>query len=863
MKHDYLILIALISFTFSQAQIVNIPDANFKNMLVNGNCVDTVGDRNGDEDADTNDDGEIQVSEAEAVLKLNVSSRYIASLEGIEAFVNLQELTCWNNQLSTLNVSSLENLNYLNCANNDLTILGEDNLPNNLSVLSCSNNLLTTLEVNSLTNLNNLSCGQNQLTDLDLGNLINITNLNCYYNNLTNLILPLSSEFNLLDCSVNQLTSLDLSGLSSLEELNCSNNQLNVLDVSALTSLLELNCYSNQLVDLNIGGLSNCTFIDCSRNQIPELDLSNLTNLAELNVSNNQLTTLDLESLLNLVQLTCSGNQLAELNVNALINLTYLDCNSNQFSTLDVNNLINLNYLNCYNNSQLTSLFIKNGSQFDSFNFLYTNNLEFICVDEEELNAVKNQAIAYGNTDCVVNTYCSFVPGGSYSIIEGSVTFDLDNNGCDLGDPFIPNIKFNITDGTVNGTIIPDTSGNYSISVQEGIHEIYPVLENSEYFTIIPESISIDFPSETSPYNLDFCVTQNGSHNDLEIVIIPMEEARPGFDTDYKIIYKNKGNTVISNSLEFSYNENAGLMELVSSEPNADEHVDNVLTWDFMDLMPFETREILVTMNLNSPTDTPPLNGGDDLGFVANIFPITGDEIPGDNNFQLKQVVVNSFDPNDKTCLQGETIAPEDVGKYVHYLIRFENTGTASAVNVVIKDEIDLAKYDVSTLIPLDGSHDFVTRIKDDNIVEFIFENINLPFDDANNDGYVLFKIKTLETLELGDTFSNDAEIYFDYNAPIITNDELTTVAENLSVEETELQNLITVYPNPAADVIILESKTNLESIIVYDVHGRQVLTQLTSTNQLRLNVSKLVKGIYFLNLKTVDGEQTTKFIKK
>ncbi|WP_191859297.1 T9SS type A sorting domain-containing protein [Hanstruepera ponticola] len=759
MKYNYLFLIALISFTFSQAQIVNIPDANFKNALVNTNCVDTDGDYTGDIDADTNNDGEIQVSEAEAVLSLDVLNRNIDSLEGISSFVNLE-------------------------------------------MLNCTANYLTNLDVSDLTNLTDLLCGSNLLTNL------NIT------------------------------------GLTNIEFLNCSRNRLTTLNVTALTNLDRLFCDNNDLSTLNLSGLTNLTELNCSVNYLTALDLSSLVNLVDLDCSNGFdffFNSLDLSGLVSLENLDCTDLYLESLDVNESPNLTDLDCSNNE----------------------LTSLFMKNGSHIEYLDIYNNPDLEYICTDDFEIDYVKNRAELFGLTDCEVNSYCFFEPGGNFYVIDGQTHLDFAMDGCDVSDDVYPNLKLNVNDGVINRYFIPGNDGSHSFPVLEGEHTVTPVLENLDYFTVTPESMTVNFPTEASPYNQDFCITPNGVYNDLEVFIIPLEQARPGFDTDYKVLYKNKGNTTLSGTVLFDYDENRDAMTFVSATPEADNVAGNIVTWNYSNLQPFESREVLVTLNMNTPTDTPPLNGGDDIGYVADIYPKDIDETAHDNNFQIKLTVVNSFDPNDKTCLQGETITPEEVGDYVHYLIRFENTGTASAVNIVVRDEIDTAKYDVSTLLPLNSSHDFITEIKDDNIVEFIFEDINLPFDDANNDGYVLFKIKTLETLELGDTFSNDAEIYFDYNAPIITNDELTTVAENLSVEETELQNLITVYPNPAADVIILESKTNLESIIVYDVHGRQVLTQLTSTNQLRLNVSNLVKGIYFLNLKTVDGEQTTKFIKK
>ena len=92
------------------------------------------------------------------------------------------------------------------------------------------------------------------------------------------------------------------------------------------------------------------------------------------------------------------------------------------------------------------------------------------------------------------------------------------------------------------------------------------------------------------------------------------------------------------------------------------------------------------------------MNIGDILNFTATISPVSGDETVADNSFILNEVVRGSFDPNDKTCLEGDTMTPEQVGKYLHYLIRFQNSGTAAAENIVVKDIIDTEKYDVNSL---------------------------------------------------------------------------------------------------------------------------------------------------------------------
>ncbi|WP_417874404.1 T9SS type A sorting domain-containing protein [Xanthomarina gelatinilytica] len=757
MKHSYLLLLAFLIFTFAQAQIVNIPDANFKNALLNHSCIDTDGDGVADDDADLNDDGEIQVSEAESLVFLQVFARDISSLEGIEAFINLEVLNCGRNNLTTINLSSL-------------------------------------------TNLEELHVYENDLTTLDLSNLINLTHLYCWDN---------------------QLNSLNVNHLSDLSHLICANNQLSSLDVSGLINFTDLQCGGNSITSLNLTGAPNIDILSCGYNELTTLDLTGLTNLLILVVNDNNLGTLDV-STLNFYELDASNNQ-------------------------------------------LESLFIKNGNQISDpnmLNFGGNPNLEYVCVDDFELNYVQTYA-QYVNPTCIVNSYCSFVPGGDYFTIQGENKLDLDVNGCNVNDPYYSNLKFNITDGSVTGTIISNSTGSYSIPVQAGIHTITPVFENPTYFSITPTSVVVDFPTDASPYNQDFCVVPNGVYNDLEITILPIEQAGPGFDANYKVTYKNKGTSTLSGNIYVAFQDD--VMDFVVSNPANESGLSDLLSWSFNDLLPFESREIDFTMNLNAPTDSPPLNGDDVLEYIANISSSETDETPDDNTFIFNQTVVNSFDPNDKTCLEGQTITPEQVGKFVHYLIRFENTGTADAINIVVKDEIDLTKYDVASLIPLDGSHEFETRIKNDNVLEFIFEDINLPFDDANNDGYVLFKIKTLPSLVLGDEFSNDAEIYFDYNAPIITNDELTTVAENLSIEASELQTVVSIYPNPVSDYLNVKSKESLKQIAIYDIQGRQIKTiALTgNTTTTKVDMSSLSKGVYFVKIKTELGEQTSKIIKE
>jgi uncharacterized delta-60 repeat protein len=449
--------------------------------------------------------------------------------------------------------------------------------------------------------------------------------------------------------------------------------------------------------------------------------------------------------------------------------------------------------------------------------------------------------------------------GEDYYRISGLNKFDYNNNGCDVSDINYPNLKFSIFEGSILNDYITNQSGNYSIPVQSGNYTILPVLENPTYFNISPTSFVANFPTQASPLVQDFCVTPNGVHHDVEVTIITTNSARPGFDANYTIVYKNKGNQFENGAVTLDFND--AVLDLVSANPSFSSQATNSLTFNYTNLQPFETRTINLVFNVNSPTETPAVNNGDVLNYTASITPLTTDELVSDNTSTLNQTVVGSYDPNDKTCIEGTTVGSDIIGQYVHYVIRFENTGTYAAENVVVKDMIDLTKFDVSTLIPLHSSHDFVTRING-NKVEFIFEGINLPFDDANNDGYVAFKIKTKSNLVVGDTFSNDANIYFDYNFPITTNTFTTTIAA-LKVTDFDFGTHFTLYPNPVKDVLSFQSKGNMtiNSIEIYNTLG-QIVLAVPNANSI-VDVSGLQSGNYFVKVNTDLGISNTKFIKE
>ena len=632
--------------------------------------------------------------------------------------------------------------------------------------------------------------------------------------------------------------------------------------ISNFTNIRILYCEFNLLTSLDLRSLVNLTNFSSHSNPISSLNVEGLSNLKTLFVNQNNLSSLNLNGLISLESLWCENNKLLTLDISGLTNLKTLNCKYNQLSILDLNNLLHLESFSCQNN-KLIYLFLKNGRNF-TYDISNNPTLRYICTDdnnETKFNILNDNIKFYGYT-AILNSYCSFTPGGNFYEIKGNNKLDSNNNGCDVTDVDFPRLKFKVTEGTKTGSLIFNSTGNYSIPVQAGTHSVTPVLENPAYFNVSPTTVNVTFPAQTSPLKQDFCITANGFHPDLEVSILPIGGAIPGFNATYLVVYKNKGNTTQSGSVNLTFND--AVLDFVTANPVTSTQNLNNLSWSFTNLLPLETRIITLTLNVNSPMEIPAVNSGFVLAYKATIISVATDETPIDNTFDFNQTVVNSFDPNDKTCLEGTVISPSLIGEYVHYMIRFENNGTANAQNIVVKDMIDLSKFDISTLIPTNASHSFVTNISAGNKVEFIFENINLPFDDVNNDGYIAFKIKTLPTLKVGDTFANDASIYFDYNFPIVTKLASSTF-KTLGTPDFEFANYFTLYPNPAISVLNISSKENIvvKSISIYNTLGQLILVVPNAEKVSKIDVSSLKTGNYFLKINSDQGTSNTRFIKE
>jgi len=175
------------------------------------------------------------------------------------------------------------------------------------------------------------------------------------------------------------------------------------------------------------------------------------------------------------------------------------------------------------------------------------------------------------------------------------------------------------------------------------------------------------------------------------------------------------------------------------------------------------------------------------LSATAEILPLAGDVNLVDNTSAFTQPISCSYDPNDMQ-VDPAGCGPEGfipAGQPLTYLVKFQNTGTAPASQVVVSNILD-ANLDVSTLQVLGSSQPNLLQVQGNQLV-WTFPNIGLPpesVDDLASQGYVKYKISPLVAAPVGAVITNSAAIYFDLNAPINT---VTTT------------NTLTSSPSPVA----------------------------------------------------------------
>ncbi len=775
---------------------------------------------------------------------------------------SLSTLACDFNQLQSLPALP-DSLNNLNCTSNHLTALPA--LPNALVNMDCSANQITVLPALP-PNLPSLLCSSNQLTTLPtLPN--SITFIDCSQNNI-NVLPTLPNALHKLNCFHNALPVLPALP-TTLEILYCNHNQLTVLPALP-ASLLEIDCSENLLPLLP--ALPNAlSKLMCFTNALPALPALP-SSLNVLSCSSNQLTTLPpLPASLGL--LGCSYNQLDSLP--ALPNsLGYLACDNNSLTVLPAlpNSLI---VLYCYRN-QLTALPVLPASLgtlecsynnihcFDPFPNIYDvfniSNNPFSCIpnyipsmDAATLNIPLCQA---GNPFGCPTTYG--IVGFAYR----------DNNTTclkDSADTGLRNVPMKIY----------DSSSNLKSTTFTALNGVYQFLDSAAVYTVKVDTVGKPFEASCIYPGLDSTVNVAILDTNVNFGL----RCKAGFDVGVQcvthggIVFPGQVHTLLVNAGDLSRWYNLSCASGISGTVKIEVHgpvaymgpaagaltpnvSGNVFTYSISD---FGTIQNSTSFNiLLQPFAT--AQDGDPVCITVKVTPLAGDNNPSNNLYTTCYRVVNSHDPNIKETYP-EEVEP-NYNDWLSYTIHFQNTGSAPAFNIRLADTLD-QDLDLSTFQVTGYSHENTATLKG-RVLTVQYANIMLPdsmSDPEGSIGFIQYRLKPKSTWTDSRKIKNTAYIYFDFNAPIVTNSTYNEIMKVTSLTEKN-ESVTALYPNPSNGSFTIElSSKEKQTLQLFDIMGNMALSQIIDNGKATIDAGHLAAGVYTISIKGGNAVITKKLL--
>ena len=760
---------------------------------------------------------------------------------------SLEKLDCSWNQLYVL-PSLPSTVHWVDCSYNHLAAIPA--LPAILDSLNCTGNHFITSLPSLPDSLIYLSCIDNQIVNLPVLPQ-KLFNLQCGYNQLQFLpVLP--SSLSILGCDGNMFSSLPqlpsalkeiscghsntLTSLPSLPDslikLWCLNAQLSSLPTLPLL-LKDLNCFHNLLTSMPALP-SSLNFLDCQWNQLttmPQLPDS----IIQFNCANNQIT-----SLLNLpdrlFSFRCDYNQLTSLPA-LPDSLVFLECHNNMLDSIPAlpNTLFSLQ---CYNNN-ITSLPALPSS------LKYAECQDNLLTSIESLPDTMEELFIYNNPDlnclppinklyklywyntaitCLPNyvsadyvfpalnsiPVCDVINKQNCAInwnISGNVFSDVDNNCLiNAGEYLNSNVKVNLfKNGSLHQQTFTNAIGQYSFKADTGSYVCAVDTAGIPFTVNCPGWGSYSClvtAANTSIYSRDFSLAcKSGYDIGISGIVSQSGVFRPAASVAIQVLALDINNMYnlhcasgISGSVVVVID---GSVSITGACPGAllPNIINDSLIYSISD---FGTVNFQNDFCLKIKVDTSALLG-EEVCFNATVTPLSGDVDTTNNIYHCCFTVVNSYDPNDKAV--SPTSATDTSQYWFTYTVRFQNTGNAPAQHIYIVDTLD-NNIDESSIQLLAYSHEPMVQVKG-KAVRFNFANINLPDsvnDEPNSHGYVQYKVKRKGNLPVGTQIRNTAYIYFDFNAPVVTNTTVNTLTIPSVVSEVNPDKTIfTIFPNPVS----------------------------------------------------------------
>lgn len=439
----------------------------------------------------------------------------------------------------------------------------------------------------------------------------------------------------------------------------------------------------------------------------------------------------------------------------------------------------------------------------------------------------------------------------------GKVYQDVnDNDIYDPGDITFPNILLHTVPGTE--ACYTDGFGNYTMhNYSTGDFTIIPVV-TPVWNIITPESYDIVISGEPlldTIFDLDFQLDYSTAITDPAIALY-ISGVGIGKYTESYITLNNIGNQIVeTGTIELQF---PPYLSIHSTDPIFDDFSDSTITWNINSSLPFNPQLFKAVFFTDADTSLI----GEPYSLTAKI-----NEIPDDINYlnnadTSSGIIEYSYDPNHKIAIPqgyGANGSTDPSTTTMEYIIEFQNTGTAPAVDIIVRDIID-PDLDIDGIVMLGSSHSYSMERVQPNVVQWVFKNIYLPdsaSDLLNSTGFIQMSIPLKEGAGIGTQITNNALIFFDLNAPIVTNTTKNTLEEFVPIIQPASDPIgFTLYPNPAGNYIFIKTDQpdqHQYQIAITDLNGKICFTQesISENNRLQVPVLQLPQGTYTICLRS------------
>jgi uncharacterized repeat protein (TIGR01451 family) len=373
---------------------------------------------------------------------------------------------------------------------------------------------------------------------------------------------------------------------------------------------------------------------------------------------------------------------------------------------------------------------------------------------------------------------------------------------------------------------------NYHVSLGDYSLEYYP---SQIWMPTTPVSQSVQVTNAGEIIFVDFGVKPS-FQNPQAAVTLTSAPTRCGFTVPFWLHYENTGTQIADGIVSLELDP---LVTYVSASPAPDSIDGNQYFWHFQDLNPTWSNQINLELEMPDVTFQ-----GEFIEMTSKVILQEGGANIYEGSHTFSSQINCSYDPNDK--LVEPNIPGEEnytlSGDTLIYTIRFQNTGTDTAINIRIEDILD-NNLNWSTFRVMAASHAYEVYLNGNGRVVFKFDDIYLPDSTTNeiaSHGFIKYRIQALGGLPENTSIPNSAKIFFDFNPPVLTN-----VVSNILVSE---------YP-VFADVQNPLCHDSEDGSIGITVVSPETVFYEWSTSQAESTITGLSGGAYSLTVTNATGQ--------